>query len=321
VVEFVQLTTEKCLSAFQLNLTAFFDPTRFENGIVKNWLDVWYVDRLKEKYAAISENTNGNGNGSGCVCNASVTPSMSPSCQCHQLNSIEADSSPSPGSLPSSLSMCSLSNGGCCSSCSSGSYSQLKHSVSSFSLFSPTTTSSWSVSPSFLMSSTTTSSGKFAGDQLKNSVNVNHSLMHTSHCGGGGGDSGLADSTTQDGGESHTVAATNECDQANHLWFCLRDYNCARMEQFVDKLKDYLYISNNRSELILVHTAHPVFEYKDVLAEARRILAMFLSKSSINKSIDELVGKKFPGVAKEHIESLLVKFLNVGKSIRFLRNK
>ena len=51
VVEFVQLTNDKCLSAFQLNITSFFDPLRFENGIVKNWLDVWYVDRLKEKYA------------------------------------------------------------------------------------------------------------------------------------------------------------------------------------------------------------------------------------------------------------------------------
>jgi hypothetical protein len=84
------------------------------------------------------------------------------------------------------------------------------------------------------------------------------------------------------------------------------------MEQFVEKLKDYLHISNNRSELILVHTAHPVFEYKDVLAETRRILAMFLNKSTINKNLDELVGKKFPAVAKEHIESLLLKFLNVG---------
>ena len=39
VVEFVQLTNDKCLSAFQLNITSFFDPVRFENGIVKNWLD------------------------------------------------------------------------------------------------------------------------------------------------------------------------------------------------------------------------------------------------------------------------------------------
>ncbi len=51
VVEFVQLTNDKCLSAFQLNITSFYDPIRFENGIIKNWLDIWYVDRLKEKYA------------------------------------------------------------------------------------------------------------------------------------------------------------------------------------------------------------------------------------------------------------------------------
>ena len=64
VVEFVQLTPEKCLSAIQLNITTFYDPFRFENGIVKNWLDVWYVDRLKEKYAT---------NGSPSTASASPT--------------------------------------------------------------------------------------------------------------------------------------------------------------------------------------------------------------------------------------------------------
>ena len=41
LVEFVQLTEEKCMQAFQINLTCFYDASRFENGIIKNWLDVW----------------------------------------------------------------------------------------------------------------------------------------------------------------------------------------------------------------------------------------------------------------------------------------
>jgi len=53
VVEFVQLTSDKCLSAFQLNITSFFDPKRFENGIVKNWLDVWYVHFFNSKRSKI----------------------------------------------------------------------------------------------------------------------------------------------------------------------------------------------------------------------------------------------------------------------------
>jgi hypothetical protein len=51
VVEFVQLTSDKCLSAIQLNITSFFDPKRFENGIVKNWLDVWYVLLFKSYFS------------------------------------------------------------------------------------------------------------------------------------------------------------------------------------------------------------------------------------------------------------------------------
>lgn len=103
----------------------------------------------------------------------------------------------------------------------------------------------------------------------------------------------------------------SECDQANHLWFCLKDYTCAKMEEFMHKLRDYICIQNNKSELILVHTAHPVFEFKDVLSEARRILCIFLSKSITGKPLEELISKKFPVVAREHIENLLNKFLNV----------
>ena len=50
VVEFVQLTEDKCMQAFQINLTCFYDAGRFQNGIIKNWLDVWYVERLKERH-------------------------------------------------------------------------------------------------------------------------------------------------------------------------------------------------------------------------------------------------------------------------------
>lgn len=77
------------------------------------------------------------------------------------------------------------------------------------------------------------------------------------------------------------------------------------------KIKDYILIKNNKSELILVHTAHPVFEYKDVLAETRRILAMFLNKSSSNKTLDEIIVSHLPIVAREHVENLLNKFLTV----------
>ena len=148
------------------------------------------------------------------------------------------------------------------------------------------------------------------------------------------------------GGGDSTMAS--ECDQANHLWFCLRDYTCSRIEEFIAKLSDYIHIRNNRSQLILVHTAHPLFEYKDVLAEARRILAIFLTKSistssssssssssaiaaasapaastsstsaaslatiaSVGKTIDELMSKSIPAIAREHVETLLVKFLSV----------
>ena len=85
------------------------------------------------------------------------------------------------------------------------------------------------------------------------------------------------------------------------------------MEQFLANLKDYIQIRNNKSELILVHTAHPLFEYKDVLSEARRILALYLNKTTLNKTTDELINPKFPVVARDHIENLLNKFLNVSR--------
>lgn len=103
----------------------------------------------------------------------------------------------------------------------------------------------------------------------------------------------------------------SECDQANHLWFCLRDYACLKMSEFLHSLRDYIHVRTNLSELILVQTAHPVFDYKHVLSETRRILTLFLCKSTINKSIHELVSKDFPSVAREHIENLLAKFLIV----------
>lgn len=207
----MQLTNDKCLSAFQLNMTSFYDPIRFENGIVKNWLDVWYVDRLKEKYA-LNE------------------------------SSINKDF------------LCSTSS--------------LQVNTMSYSL--PATLNSWSMIP-------------------QSTAETNSCFLHTTNC-------------------DHM---DSECDQANHLWFCLQDYTCLKMEDFMLKLKDYISIKNNKSELILVHTAHPVFEYKDVLAETRRILAMFLNKSSSSKTLDEIIGGHLPVVAREHIENLLNKFLTV----------
>ena len=105
---------------------------------------------------------------------------------------------------------------------------------------------------------------------------------------------------------------TSECDETNHLWFCLRDYSCTRMDEFLSKLKDYIRIFNNRSELILVHTAYPIFEYKNILGETRRLLALFLGKFTLNKCVDELIdAQKFPVIARQHVYSLLNKFLNV----------
>ena len=239
VVEFVQLTSEKCLSAFQLNLTSFYDPKRFENGIVKNWLDVWYVDRLKEKYSLN---------------------------ECKELYSTAGGgASPNPASILSGLSQ----------------------------------NSSWSMNPQPFPSSTSS----FFGSKTSSSC-----FLQTFNC--------LDEASAMPTAyfkQQHQLSddKESECDQANHLWFCLRDYSCSKMEQFLGKLADYVHIRNNKSELILVHTAHPLFEYKDVLSEARKILAIYLNKSTINKTIDELINPKFPVVAREHIENLLNKFLNV----------
>lgn len=213
VVEFVQLTNDKCLSAFQLNITSFYDPVRFENGIIKNWLDVWYVDRLKEKYALNESN----------------------------------------GSMTSQVSSNNL---------------QQKLS-SSYNSITPGSSSSWSIMPQ---------------------LNENGScFLHTTNC-------------------DHP---DSECDQANHLWFCLQDYSCLKMEEFMCRLKDYIQLRNNKSELIMVHTLHPIFEYKEVLSETRNILALFLNKSNYAKSVNEIISKKLPLVAREHVEILLTKFLNI----------
>lgn len=277
MVEFVQLTPEKCLSAFQLNITSFYDPNRFENGIVKNWLDVWYVDRLKEKYSNSNE------------------------FQQQQQQQLSSPNS-SPSSQHNSLSP--QSPGGCSLTSSLSSPSSLSLSISPLST--PTTTSSsashgcnsWSVSLNdpILKHHSTSQSQLFSSF---GSASRSNCFLHTSNCC----------NDTQQPDESFSVFS--ECDQANHLWFCLRDYSCTKMSEFIIKLKDYIQIKNNRSELILVHTAHPLFEYKDVLSETRRILALFLSKSTINKTLDEIISRQFPFVAKEHIENLLSKFLIV----------
>lgn len=112
----------------------------------------------------------------------------------------------------------------------------------------------------------------------------------------------------------NTTQCTNnetECDQTNHLWFCLKDYSCNRMEELLHKLNEYIQIKNNKSELILVHTAYPTFEYKEVLSEARRILALMLAKSVNNVTIDELITSKLVQVARPHVEQLLSKYLSI----------
>ncbi|CAF0949449.1 unnamed protein product [Brachionus calyciflorus] len=193
VVEFVQLTEQKCLEAFQLNLSSFFDPKKFENGIVKDWLDIWYVERLKEKFAGDS-----------------------------------ATSSPTALSSPSM----------------------------SFSSFNP-----WTNAPKLSLPNSL-----FLDDQ--------------------------------------------ECD----LWFCLKDYSCTKMDEFIHKIKNYIMLNCNRSDLILIQTVYPIFEYKHVLSEARRILAMYLCKSTQNKPIDELISSQLPKVAKDHVQILLGKFLNIDEN-------
>ena len=110
---------------------------------------------------------------------------------------------------------------------------------------------------------------------------------------------------------SHNEYENIECDQSNHLWFCLQDYGCKAMNEFLEELNEYISVTDNKSELILVHTIHPIFEYKDVLSEARRILSVCLSKSITNSSIDEIVSSHIPVIARQHIENLLNKYMNV----------
>jgi hypothetical protein len=250
VVEFVQLTSDKCLSAFQLNITSFFDPKRFENGIVKNWLDVWYVDRLKEKYAQTECNnkdsfsTNFSGSSSTAL---TTSPSWSNQNQNQNAFTTPTNASGNVYGASQKTSNCFLQTFNCSDS---------------------------------------------KTQEMSSLMNKNF-YPHTNDTS--------SDNSNQD----------SECDQANHLWFCLRDYSCHRMDQFLACLNDYIQIRNNKSELILVHTAHPLFEYKDVLSEARRILALYLNKTTINKTTDELINPKFPMVARDHIENLLNKFLNI----------
>ncbi len=192
------MTTEKCLSAFQLNLTTFYDPIRSQNGIVKNWIDVWYVECLKEMY----------------------------------------------------------------------------------------------------MNDTT--------------ANINKELLYTTLTSS----QTIVNQKTRDAcflQTSHNDYENIECDQSNHLWFCLQDYGCKAMNEFLEELEDYITVMDNKSELILVHTIHPVFEYKNVLSEARRILAICLNKSITNASIEEIVASNIPSIARQHVENLLNKYINVSK--------
>lgn len=220
VVEFVQLTSDKCLDAFKLNMATFYDPKRFQNGIVKDWLDTWYVQRLKEMYAMND-------------------------------TSRELLSSPTPTSTSTSPSI------------SFGS------------------SSTWSPPNS---ASNTTS-------QSSNAIDATYFLQL-----------------------SHSDFENIECDQSNHLWFCLQDYGCKRMDELMHKLNDYVTVRNNKSELILVHTIHPKFEYKDVLSEARRILAVCLGKTMVNINLDEIMSSNIPVIARQYVESLLCKYLNVSSS-------
>jgi len=184
VVEFVQLTSDKCLTAFQLNITTFFDPIRFENGIVKNWLDVWYVDRLKEKYSIVNTSN----------CSESSSNTTNANLNVNSLNTIS---------------------------------------------------SSWS---------------NFASsNHLSSSKSGNNCFLHTSNCCNTVEDlnsTTLSNVSTGSSGSTELSAETSylnmsnvvdsECDQANHLWFCLKDYQCNKMEQFLGKLSEYIHIRNNR---------------------------------------------------------------------------
>jgi hypothetical protein len=55
-----------------------------------------------------------------------------------------------------------------------------------------------------------------------------------------------------------------------------------------------------------------------VLGETRRILALFLTKSNFAKSVDEVLGSHVPLVARQHIESLLAKFLAIDDERRIV---
>ena len=120
---------------------------------------------------------------------------------------------------------------------------------------------------------------------------------------------------------SHNEFENIECDQSNHLWFCLLDYGCRTIDDFLSKLEDYIIIEDNKSELILIHTIYPVFEYKEVLSEARRILSICLSKSITNANIDEVIASHIPSVARQHVENLLNKYINVRYYYCYLNSK
>ncbi len=83
------------------------------------------------------------------------------------------------------------------------------------------------------------------------------------------------------------------------------------------RLQDYIQLRDNKSELIMVHTLHPIFEYKEVLSETRNILALFLNKSNYAKSLNEIINSSMPAVAREHVEILLTKFLNVSEGLDY----
>ena len=82
------------------------------------------------------------------------------------------------------------------------------------------------------------------------------------------------------------------------------------MEEFMVMLKDYISIANNKSVLILVHTVHPIFQYKDILSETRKILLFVLNKPNKNMSIEELLPRQNI-IARQQIEYLLNKYITV----------
>jgi hypothetical protein len=77
------------------------------------------------------------------------------------------------------------------------------------------------------------------------------------------------------------------------------------------KLNDYISIVNNNSDLYPTRTVHPIFQYKDILSETRKILMFVLIKHQTkdkNVSIEDLLPKQNL-IARQQIEYLLNKYV------------